>query len=146
MCSGDTKVTVSCNVLYQLHRDVTEPAVRVKYPQYWSLIHSDAKSGAPLAPAVQIVDVLSLAHPCRLYTQPDAPARALVATQPLPALSPIIVYRGHLREKEEFHATDDPQRQAYAFDVPSPIGYDGPELVLDSRVFGNEARYVCVCG
>ncbi len=88
------------------------------------------------------MDVLSLSHPCRLYTQPDAPARAVVATTPIRALSPIIVYRGHLREREEFHTTDDPQHQAYAFDVPTPIGYKGPAMVIDSRVFGNEARYV----
>ena len=85
--------------------------------------------------------VISLHHPARLYSPPNQPCFALVATATMRKEACVGAYVGRVRTGEEYNKSTHPYDSVYAYKV------DGFELdlVIDSLHAGNALRFMNDC-
>lgn len=116
-------------------------------------------------PKAAVYEVVSLRHPARFYSPPDAAIYALIARETIEKNEPIGVYVGKVHEAAPFHGDYTPEdriKQVYAYDMNASL-FDGilnpgtaasaaaaasfqvalPDLVCESlSIGGNETRFV----
>lgn len=85
--------------------------------------------------------IISLHHPARLYSPPNQPCFALVATAAMRKEACVGAYVGAVRTGEEYNRSTHPYDSVYAYKIG---GFD-LDLVIDSLHAGNAVRFMNDC-